>query len=167
MNREIVITKCRLDKVSAGVLALKKQQLHLLGESYPASSGWKERIIGKRITLRDYCLLVELGLDLQKKSNMDYINTIYRMLPTITPSVDFSDLMIPLTVVRLNLARTNAGGYTKAQILLIGGTYPPVKGWKREIKGKLISMDAYLQFFLAGGNSDQSSTIELQALMLV
>jgi hypothetical protein len=46
----------------------------------------------------------------------------------------------------LLLGRTANGGYTKAQLTLLGVQWPPRRGWTRRIIGKEISIDTANRF---------------------
>jgi hypothetical protein len=51
----------------------------------------------------------------------------------------------------LSLGRSEAGGWTKAQLALLGVPWPPVTGWKKTVLGKQITAAAAAAF-VAGKN---------------
>ena len=57
MMSDIVLTQDLINNFIEGVAGVKHSQLMLLGE-YPLKSGWKERLIGKKIALEEYEMLV-------------------------------------------------------------------------------------------------------------
>lgn len=54
--------------------------------------------------------------------------------------------MTVITEEFLALGRSTAGGWTKAQLALLGVPWPPVAGWKATILGKSINDEAVAAF---------------------
>lgn len=61
---------------------------------------------------------------------------------------------ITLTKIRLEKAKTKAGGYTKKQLALLGLSWPPNKGWVARLTGTQITLQQFISFVEAGGNED-------------
>lgn len=55
--------------------------------------------------------------------------------------------LIKLTHERLEKAKTPKGGYNAAQLKIIGIGYPPKKGWKKELEGKMIPLSDFIALY--------------------
>jgi hypothetical protein len=53
---------------------------------------------------------------------------------------------VVLTGEMIDRGQSDAGGWSRRQLVLIGVEWPPRKGWKRDAIGRRIQVDAYLQF---------------------
>ena len=57
---------------------------------------------------------------------------------------------VTLTPDLIQLAKTRNGGFTRAQLTILGVAWPPPRGWRRAIVGRRISQSE-LESFWAGG----------------
>ena len=62
---------------------------------------------------------------------------------------------VTLTRGLIELAATRNGGYTRDQLEVLGGGWPPPRGWKRALSGGVISRDLFDRF------SIMASAVEL------
>jgi hypothetical protein len=51
-----------------------------------------------------------------------------------------------ITEELLALGRSDAGGWSKAQLAVLGVPWPPVTGWKKTVLGRRITDDAAAAF---------------------
>jgi len=99
-------------------------------------------------------------------------------LPAIDPVKSFctdagDEPMVTLTHELIHSAATNWGGFTKAQLAVLGISYPPRHGWLRRLCGTEIPLAMWEQFLAKRGQrakgqkrwllvfSDGSKTITL------
>jgi hypothetical protein len=59
--------------------------------------------------------------------------------------------MVTITDDLIEGGKSAVGGYSKAQLALLGVTWPPLRGWKKGIVGKQITKDAATRFLTDGG----------------
>ena len=62
------------------------------------------------------------------------------------PSVRFRSHMPFVTEELLALGRSDAGGWTRAQLAVLGVPWPPVTGWKKTVLSKPIAHEAAVAF---------------------
>lgn len=55
-------------------------------------------------------------------------------------------MKITITPELLAKAKTDAGGYTKAQLAILGIDWPPVKGWARAVIGRELDAEQAARF---------------------
>ena len=56
--------------------------------------------------------------------------------------------------------RSIKGGWNKEQLLLLGETWPPKKGWSQRLLGRTFSRDVLEQVRIAGGRKEQLLQLE-------
>jgi hypothetical protein len=62
---------------------------------------------------------------------------------------------VPVTDALLEAGKTQSGGWTKAQLEILGVAWPPQPGWKQKVRGTLIpKSDA--ERFLALSKADRT-----------
>lgn len=59
--------------------------------------------------------------------------------------------MVTITDDFIERGKSVAGGFSKAQLALLGVAWPPVSGWKAEIVGKRLASDAAARFLADRG----------------
>jgi hypothetical protein len=60
-------------------------------------------------------------------------------------------MMVTITDDLIESGKSAAGGYSKAQLALLGVTWPPVSGWKQQVIGRQITNDAAAKFVAGRG----------------
>lgn len=55
-------------------------------------------------------------------------------------------MKVTITPAMLASAKTEAGGYTRAQLKVLGIDWPPPKGWAKALVGQDIEESLYQQF---------------------
>jgi hypothetical protein len=60
-------------------------------------------------------------------------------------------VMVTITDDLIESGKSVAGGYSKAQLVLLGVAWPPVTGWKKQIIGSQITSDAAARFVAGRG----------------
>lgn len=60
-------------------------------------------------------------------------------------------MKITLTKELLDAAKTARGGYTKAQLALLGVAWPPARGWTAALIGRQVERDVAERLLRGGG----------------
>ncbi|MFB9143543.1 GIY-YIG nuclease family protein [Vibrio artabrorum] len=68
--------------------------------------------------------------------------------------------LITLTEERLTKAKTPKGGYSKAQLQVLGVNWPPTGGWKKRLIGKKVTLYRFIEFVRASRNKSYLNEIE-------
>lgn len=58
-------------------------------------------------------------------------------------------MKVIITPEILETAKTKAGGYTRAQLAIIGIDWPPPKGWAKQLHGQELDKELIDQFIAA------------------
>jgi len=60
-------------------------------------------------------------------------------------------MMVTITAELIDSGKSAAGGYSRAQLALLGVAWPPVSGWKRQVIGTQITREAATDFVAGRG----------------
>lgn len=64
--------------------------------------------------------------------------------------------MVTITNDLIESGKSAAGGYSKAQLALLGVAWPPISGWKRQVIGRQITSYEATSFVAGRGGSTES-----------
>jgi hypothetical protein len=67
-----------------------------------------------------------------------------------------TSMMVTITNELIESGKSAAGGYSKAQLALLGVTWPPLSGWKKRVIGSQITSDEAARFVAGRGGSVES-----------
>ena len=65
-------------------------------------------------------------------------------------------MIVTITDDLIESGKSAAGGYSKAQLALLGVAWPPVSGWKKDVIGRQITSDAAAKFMAIQGGKAKS-----------
>jgi len=60
-------------------------------------------------------------------------------------------VMVTISDELIESGKSAAGGYSRAQLALLGVAWPPVSGWKRQVFGAQITKEAAADFVAGRG----------------
>lgn len=64
--------------------------------------------------------------------------------------------LVTITDSLIESGKSASGGYSKAQLAVLGVPWPPVSGWKKDVIGRQITSDAFAKFVAGGGGKGES-----------
>lgn len=68
---------------------------------------------------------------------------------------------VELTDEMIEAGKSDAGGWNREQLALIGVAWPPPKGWKRSVLGKHVERETLERFLALTGGGDAVDQLSL------
>ncbi len=147
MSNMVVVT-AELMTAGSSVSGLwNRKQLELLGVPWPLEKGWRLLVLGNKITQEAADRFIALKNShirnpQQLTKPKQQLSVLYNNKSDAPEEIE----LVKITNDFINSGRSRNGGWSRAQFVLIGVSWPAAHGWKYRIIGKYISTEDARKF---------------------